>query len=88
MNAEDIEEYLEDKDRNVRFWRWACDNGALADDKKKLSAFPIFGISGQEEEKLCKPEDLYASEVYVKINGLEQFVKTFVNEPIFISLLQ
>lgn len=85
MNAEDIEEYLEDKDRNVRFWRWACDNGALADDKKKLSAFPIFGISGQEEEKLCKPEDLYASEVYVKINGLEQFVKTFVNEPIFIS---
>ena len=82
----DVTPYLKDRERNVRFWRWVCDSKETKENKAKLNLFPM----------LCKPEkgtsedydvpsELYISDLYSGVEGLEQFIGETVDSPRFVS---
>lgn len=85
---ENVSEYLEDKERNIRFWRWVCDAKLPLNEKSKLRIFPMLGYDAESgEDDFLLPQQLFISEAYSDINNVEEFISEFTEEPYFVSSL-
>ena len=81
-NKTNVYNYILDKDRNVRFWRWVLTtNGIKYEMKEKLACFSLLSINDSE---FCKPSELYISDNYVW-DGFEDFIKEFEPNAKFVS---
>lgn len=85
VNAKETADYLKgDKDRNIRFWRWAAK--AKTDKKHLLKVFPILG------HRFESPDDSYTlasklslSNAYITEQNFESVVNRFNREALFVS---
>jgi hypothetical protein len=85
-NIDEVDKYLRNEERNVRFWRWICDRNVNRDTKSKLRVYPMLARTiGSEANIFAKPEELYVSSAYLDAAGIEQFIARFVNSPKFVS---
>lgn len=84
--SKEIIPYLKNRDRNIRFWRWACDSTADSDYKEKLAIFPMLtrGDDGDEEQYEL-PENLYISSLYTSTDGIEDFINEHITNASFVS---
>lgn len=76
----DVEDYLKEKDRNIKFWKWTLNNLEDRQLLSKLSDFPILSESGY----FSKSTMLYVSNNYVA-DDIELFIKRFVANADFVS---
>lgn len=79
--------YLNDPERNIRFWRWVADSGAEKEQKAKISVLPMLGRENDNEQDFIidDPSDLYISSQYLDEKGLELFIKDNDSNPKFVS---
>ena len=75
-----VAEYLADKDRNIRFWKWVVSNITDKGILSTLSQMPILDNNGI----VRKPDILYISNAYVD-SDVEEFIRRFVSGAFFIS---
>lgn len=84
--SSEVKNYLQDKERNIRFWRWVADSKNSREKKAKLAIFPMLGKAvGEESEHLVSPSSLYISGKYTNVEGLEQFIHEHISKPVFVS---
>lgn len=78
-------DYLKESRRNIRFWRWVVDSKVNAEQRKKLSDFPImcnFTIDGKDS--FTSPKEVYISNRYVA-DDVESLIREYTKNPIFVS---
>ena len=84
----EVKPYLENEERNVKFWRWVCDSKESKDNKAKLNILPMLyrnddGVVATYDV----PSKMFISDMYSGISGLEQFISENVDSPQFVSPL-
>lgn len=83
-NISEVADYLkEDKERNIRFWRWACDAKIKYEDKRSLRKLPIL-VKG-DENSYATTDGTYLPDDYSDVPGGESVVLKFIENPHFIS---
>ena len=84
-NVKEIAAYLEsDRERNIRFWRWAAN--AKTDKKHLLKVFPILGHEfGGADESYTLASKLSLSNAYVTGQNFESVVHRFNSAALFVS---
>lgn len=81
-----VTSYLKDVNRNVRFWRWVCDSKESRENKAKLNILPmLFRYNESTADGYDVPPQLFISDSYSGVNGLEAFICKNVDSPKFIS---
>jgi hypothetical protein len=75
--------YLKNQERNVKFWRWVCDSKAGKENKAKLNIFPM--MFRNEEVAYDVPSNMFISDQYSGVIGLEKFIAENVEAPKFVS---
>lgn len=78
--ASDINSYLSDFSRNVRFWQWVINTKVDKDQLKQLEVFYLISDSGE----LLSPSALYTSNEYSEA-GTKEFTLRFVSGAKFVS---
>lgn len=80
VDSDSLEDYLEDTDNNVDFWRWIVAN------YKNISDFDILkSVSLLDSNDECSDgESLYIPDVYQK-DGIETLVKKYDKSALFVS---
>lgn len=85
-NVPEIDKYLRNEERNIRFWQWVCERNINREAKAKLRTYPILARTiGSETNVFVKPEEVYISSTYSDADGIEQFIAQFVDSPKFVS---
>lgn len=81
-NTDSFYETIEDKESNIKFWRWVkrCN---LAD--KTLEDLPVLPIFLDTNEYTDSDEIIYLSDNYIEEGGLETIVKNYNPDALFIS---
>lgn len=81
-NSDTFYETIEDKDNNIKFWRWV--RGCQLEDStlKKLPALPIYLNT---DEFIGSDETIYLSDNYIEEGGIETIVKNYHPEASFVS---
>lgn len=83
-NKSEVYNYISEKERNIRFWRWVLTTkGIKYEMKEKLACFPLLS---KNDTDFCKPSELYISDNYVW-DGFEDFIKEFEPDAQFVSAL-
>ena len=83
-NIDSVSEYLSsEKDRNVRFWRWACDTKVSPEDKNSLKKLPVL-IKGSDDVYVTT-EKTFLPDEYTDNEGEEELVNQFITDAQFIS---
>lgn len=83
-NKSEVYNYISEKERNIRFWRWVLTTkGIKYEMKEKLACFPLLS---NNDTDFCKPSELYISDNYVW-DGFEDFIKEFEPDAQFVSAL-
>jgi hypothetical protein len=86
-NVDYVSDYLKDKERNVRFWRWVCDAKLDAGDKAKLIVFPMLGHQADsDDDEFMHPNELFISRAYSEVDNIEDIIRKFTGNPYFVSL--
>ena len=73
QKIETVKPYLEDQDRNIRFWNWISSNISEKSALAKLTDFPLLCQDGT----LKSPTNIYISNIYSE-PGTEEFIRRFV----------
>lgn len=81
----EVSPYLRDKERNIKFWRWVCDSKESKENKAKLNVFPMLYGNNEAEENFDVPANMFISDLYSGVDGLEQFINEYVDHPKFVS---
>lgn len=85
-NVPQVVPYLNDKERNIKFWRWVCDSKESKENKAKLSALPmLYRNDGSDIDAYEVPAKLFVSDLYSGVDGLELFISEYVDKPKFVS---
>lgn len=85
-NVKNVYEYLaSDRDRNIRFWRWICDQDLEYSLKSPLKVLPILIINPDGDEIVGLPESSYLADSYSGAHGVEAFIKQYIPKAQFIS---
>lgn len=85
-NVKNVYEYLaSDRDRNIRFWRWICDQDLEYSLKSPLKVLPVLIINPDGEEIVGLPESSYLADSYSGAHGVEAFIKQYIPKAQFIS---
>lgn len=73
---------IEDKDSNIKFWRWVkgC---RLAD--QTLASFPVLPVYLKTDEFVDSDDTIYLSDEYIEEGGLETIVTSYNPDASFIS---
>ena len=73
---------IEDKDSNIKFWRWVkgC---RLAD--QTLASFPVLPVYLKTDEFVDSDDTIYLSDEYIEEGGLETIVISYHPDALFIS---
>ena len=81
-NTDSFYKTIEDKESNIKFWRWVkrCN---LAD--KTLEDLPVLPIFLDTNEYTDSDEIIYLSDNYIEEGGLETIVKNYNPDALFIS---
>ena len=78
--------YLKNTERNVKFWRWVCDSKVNKENKVKLNILPMLFIYDKNiAEVYDVPSNLFISDLYSGVDGLERFISENVDNPKFVS---
>lgn len=82
----EVSPYLKDAERNVKFWRWVCDSRGSKENKAKLNILPmLFRYNECFADGYEVPSELFISDVYSGVDGLEVFISEYVDTPKFVS---
>lgn len=81
-NVDKVTDYLQDTDRNIRFWRWVYDSGLNSEERSKLKVFPVLS---KDNDELVSPEGVFLSNSYSDGNNLEEYIKAYTTNPVFVS---
>ncbi|MDY4551197.1 MAG: AAA domain-containing protein [Parabacteroides sp.] len=82
----EVTSYLNNSERNVRFWRWVCDSKESRENKAKLNILPmLFRYNEGISDGYDVPSKLFISDLYSGVDGLEMFISENVDSPKFIS---
>lgn len=73
---------IEDKDNNIKFWRWVKEC-KLAD--QTLANLPVLPVYLTTDEYVDSDDTIYLSDDYIEEGGLETIVKSYHPNPSFIS---
>lgn len=73
---------IEDKDNNIKFWRWVKGCKLVDNTIEKLPVLPIYLSSG---EYVDSDDTIYLSDDYIEEGGLETIVKYYHPEASFVS---
>lgn len=85
-NVDTVSGYLStDRDRNIRFWRWVCDQDLEYSLKSPLKVLPVLITNQDGKEIIGLPESSYLADSYSGAQGVEDFIKQFIPNPQFIS---
>lgn len=79
-HKEDIIAYIQDYNRNLRFWQWAAQSSTTYDERTAFRCFPMSDSDGN----LMLPNELYASAVYSKDKEAEDVIRRFIPDAHFI----
>ena len=81
-NTDTFYSTIEDKDSNIKFWRWVkgC---RLAD--QTLASLPVLPIYLKTDEYVDSDEIIYLSDEYIEEGGLETIVTSYHPDALFIS---
>lgn len=81
-NTDDFYSTIEDKDYNIKFWRWVkgC---KLAD--QTIANLPVLPIYLTSDEYVDTNETIYLSDAYIEDGGWETIVKNYHPDASFIS---
>ncbi len=78
--------YLQDKERNIRFWQWACKLNVNADIKNELKCFPLLCRQPNSSTDVWgHSNELFISNAYNGGIDIEDFVNEYVGNPKFVS---
>ena len=84
-NIQEVTEYLRDRERNIRFWRWVYDAKLEYNINEKLRVLPMMGHKeGVFAEEFISPQNLFISNAYSDNLNLESLIAEFTNEPYFV----
>lgn len=82
---DEVIEYLQNHERNIRFWRWMAHAELNKATKSQLSSFPLLGGKKSDGEiTMCSASELFISNSYVDYD-IESVVNQIEENPIFIS---
>ena len=81
-NAGTFYSTIEDKDNNVKFWRWVKEC-RLAD--QTLASLPVLPIYLKTDEYVDSDDTIYLSDEYIEEGGIETIVKSYNSDASFIS---
>ena len=85
-NIPQVVPYLNDKERNIKFWHWVCNSKESKENKAKLSALPmLYRNDGSDIDAYEVPAKLFISDLYSGVDGLEMFISENVDKPKFVS---
>ena len=81
-NTDTFYSTIEDKDSNIKFWRWVkgC---RLAD--QTLASFPVLPVYLKTDEFVDSDDTIYLSDEYIEEGGLETIVISYNPDASFIS---
>lgn len=81
-NTDTFYSTIEDKDNNIKFWRWVkgC---KLAD--QTLANLPVLPVYLTTDEYVDSDDTIYLSDDYIEEGGLETIVKSYHSDASFIS---
>lgn len=79
-HKEDIIAYIQDYNRNLRFWQWAAQSSTTYDERTAFRCFPMSDSDGN----LMLPNELYASAVYSKDREAEDVIRRFIPDAHFV----
>ena len=83
-NKSEVYNYISEKERNIRFWRWVLTTNGIKYEMKEILA--CFSLLSNNDTDFCKPSELYISDNYVW-DGFEDFIKEFEPDAKFVSAL-
>ena len=86
-NKELVSSYLQNKERNIRFWRWVYMLEETLELKSKLKHFPIMSAVDNDNVKFLLPANMYLSDDYSDSLELESFINEYVPNADFLSSL-
>lgn len=81
-----VRPYLNNEERNIKFWRWVCDSKESKENKAKLNVLPM--LCRNDDSAVATydiPSKMFISDLYSGISGLEQFIEENVDSPKFVS---
>ncbi len=81
-NSDTFYETIEDKDNNIKFWRWV--RGCQLEDST-LKKLPVLPIYLNTDEFIGSDEIIYLSDNYIEEGGIETIVKNYHPEASFVS---
>lgn len=82
----EVTPYLKNEERNIKFWRWVCDSKESKENKAKLNILPmLFRYDDSVADGYDVPSELFISDLYSGIDGLERFISENVDSPKFVS---
>ena len=85
-NVDKVSDYLSsDRERNIRFWRWICDQDLEYSLKTPLKVLPVLIVNPDGEEVVGLPESSYLADSYSGAQGVEAFIKQYIPKAQFIS---
>lgn len=79
-HKKDIIAYIQDYNRNLRFWQWAAQSSTTYEERLAFRNFPM----ADSDRNLMLPSELYASAVYSKDKEAEQVIRRFIPEAHFV----
>ncbi len=80
--------YLKDEKRNIKYWRWVCDSKESKENKAKLNVLPmLYRTKDGKLDNYDVPSNMFISDIYIGVSGLEQFITEYVEAPKFVSPL-
>lgn len=80
VNSDSLEQYLQDTDNNIEFWRWIVVNYKNISDFDILKSINLLDSNNE----CCDGQSLYISDVYQK-DGIETLVKKYDRSALFVS---
>lgn len=79
-HKKDIIAYIQDYNRNLRFWQWAAQSSTTYEERLAFRNFPM----ADSDRNLMLPSELYASAVYSKDKEAEQVIRRFIPDARFV----
>lgn len=79
-HKKDIIAYIQDYNRNLRFWQWAAQSSTTYEERLAFRNFPMV----DSDKNLMLPSELYASAVYSKDKEAEQVIRRFIPDAHFV----
>ena len=79
-HKKDIIAYIQEYNRNLRFWQWAAQSSTTYEERLAFRNFPM----ADSDRNLMLPSELYASAVYSKDKEAEQVIRRFIPDAHFV----